>query len=185
MAIPIYTQRRHAFEGERTYSFEDGALVRRENGRPVRSLPLGQVSRVRLAYEPTRVQAGLWTCCVWGGCDKAFWAAFSSTHYLGINDFEDRGRSYGTFVRALNDAVMRANPDAVFDTGPGLAMFMVNAAALAIGLFMFGSLLIVIGFDEVSHWAWCSGWLKQESRSVLKTALKLLWPFGICSCRTV
>ncbi|MEQ1864858.1 MAG: hypothetical protein ABL996_09415 [Micropepsaceae bacterium] len=72
MAIPIYTQRRHAFEGERTYSFEDGALVRRENGRPVRSLPLGQVSRVRLAYEPTRVQAGLWTCCVWGGRDKAF-----------------------------------------------------------------------------------------------------------------
>lgn len=154
MTIPTYTQRRHAFEGERTYSIEDGALVCREKDRPTRSLPLSDVSRVRLAYEPTRVQTGLWACRVWGGRAKSFWGVISSTHYRGLYDFEDRGIDYGAFVRALNEAVTRANPQAVFDTGPGMMAFVFNGVALALALFMFGAMILIIGFDEVSEWAW-------------------------------
>lgn len=152
--IPTYTQRRHAFEGERAYSIENGALVCRESGRPVRTLPLGDVSRVRLAFEPTRVQQRLWTCRVWGRRDRTHWAVLSSAHYRGIYDFEERDADYGVFVRALNDAVMRANPDATFDAGPGWAIFLFNGFALALALVAFGSMLVIVGFDDASEWAW-------------------------------
>lgn len=147
-----YTQRRHAFEAERTYSIEGGALVCRE-GAQARSLPLGSVSRVRLAFEPTRVQTGLWTCRVWGRGGE-LWATMSSSHYRGLYDFEDRGEAYGAFVRPLIDAVARANPVAAFDTGPGMMAFLFNGIALLLGVALFGTVLVIVGMDEVSDWAW-------------------------------
>jgi hypothetical protein len=154
MTIPSYTQRRHAFEGERTYSIEEGVLVCREGGRPVRSVPLAEISRVSLAYEPTRVQLGRWSCRVRGGRGAGFLGILSSTHYRGLYDFEDRGAAYGAFVRALSEAVVRANPSAVFDTGPGMMAFVFNAVALGLALLLFGAVLVLVGFDEVSSWAW-------------------------------
>ena len=125
----------------------------REAGQQTRSLKLPEVSRVRLAYEPTRAQLGLWTCRVFNR-EGVHWATLSSSHYRALLDFEDRGVSYGAFVRGLNDAVIGANPQAVFDTGPGMMAFVFNGVALVLALLLFGAMLIVVGFDEVSGWAW-------------------------------
>ena len=151
MTMLTYTQRRHAFEAARTYSIENGALVCREDGRPPRALPLREVTRVQLAYEPTRVQTGLWTCRVWGG---SFWGVLSSAHYRGIYDSEDRSEAYASFVRTLNDGVTAASPNAVFMAGPGWPAFLFNGIALLLGLLLFGGVLVLVGLDEVSEWAW-------------------------------
>ncbi len=167
MTIPTYTCRRNVFEAASTYIIDDGALICREEDRPARVLPLGEVVGVRLAFEPSRAQAGLWTCRVFSR--SGVWAALHSSHFRSFNDFEDRWPAYRSFVTQLSASVAAANPRARFDTGPGVMVFVFNTVALALGLFLLGAVLLLVT-DDVSGWAW-------TRLLLLLPIVGLVWPW--------
>lgn len=167
MTISTYTCRRNVFEAASAYVIDDGALICREEERPARVLPLGEVVGVRLAFEPSRAQEGLWTCRVFAR--SGVWAVLHSSHFRGFNDLEDLWPAYRSFVTQLSAAVAAANPRARFDTGPGMMVFVFNTVALALGLFLLGAVLLFVT-DDVSGWAW-------TRLLLLLPIVGLVWPW--------
>jgi len=161
-----YTHRRHAFEAEKTIAIEGDDLVLRE-GAGERRLALKDVAKIRLAFEPSRVQDDLYTCRIWAKGQVKPWTVLHSNSYRGIMDFDGRGLAYRTFVSALNDAVIARNPSAAFRVGTSVLMYVLNIGIVVVA---FAALAWVLVLTDGEGWPE-SAWVKIALALVLVPVL--------------
>lgn len=157
-SAPRYTHRRHVFEAEKTIAIEGDTLTLRENGKEKR-LKLAEVSKLRLAFEPSRAQSDLYVCRIFKKGWSVPWTVLNSQSFRGFLDFEDRAPAYRTFVRALNDAVLANNPNAEFLAGASMAGYVANAAALAVATILFAIVIFITQGEGWSDVTWNKLWL--------------------------
>lgn len=150
-----YTFRRSAFEAVKTVSIDGDDLVLKEGEAAPQRMPLKNVKRMRIAFEPSRVQDNLYTCRVWMQGVSGAWITLTSTSYRGFADFDAHDPEYRAFVSALNAEVMRRNPKAVFEAGSGVFMYLLNIGLLTLGALALVWILVLTGgegWSDVTLW---------------------------------
>lgn len=140
-----YTHRRSLFEAEKTIAIDGADLVLREGAAAEQRVPLGDVQRIRIGFEPTRVQERLYTCRIWTKGQSRVWVVLHSQSYKGFADFEAHDAEYRGFVEALSAAVAERNPKAKFAAGSSTWLYVANIVALALGAAALTWILILTG----------------------------------------
>ena len=129
-----------ALEKECTWKLDGDTLRVSSEERPPYSIPLAEISTLRLSFDPTRFQTNRFRCHLYNANGKC--GMIQNENYKGIADFEDRSTSYVAFVRALIPRIASMNPRCVFKTGTS----NLNWWAQAIFLFFIFSLLLLVMF---------------------------------------
>jgi hypothetical protein len=140
-----YRVRRTVFEKESVLTVENGALVRTVEGAVAQTMPLDQVHKVSLTYQPLTM-GDRWVCSV-NGPGGRIW--FPSASFTGVGRVEDRRASFRPFVEALNLALAN-EPNAertAFIQGSNLSAY--TALILLILLAILGVLLVMALFGTM------------------------------------
>jgi hypothetical protein len=140
-----YTHRRNVLEFEKTVTVDGDDLVLKEGNTKEQRLPLRDIARLRLAFEPTRMQSGLYTCRIWSKHHAGAWAVLHSQSYRGFADFEAHDAEYRAFVEALNAAVVRSNPKAKFEAGSSTWLYVLNIFFVMVGVLALIWILVLTG----------------------------------------
>jgi len=140
-----YTHRRNALEPEKTVEIDGDALVLREGAAAERRVPLVNIERIRIAFEPTRVQDTLYTCRIWIKGRSSPFTVLHSQSYRGFADFEPHDLAYRGFVEALNAAVAERNPGAKFEAGASSWGYAANIGVLVLGAMALAWVLLLTG----------------------------------------
>jgi hypothetical protein len=151
----IYTHRRNVFEAEKTIAIDGNDLSLKEGAASEMRVPLSAVERVRIGFEPTRVQNTLYTCRVWVKGHSGVWVTLHSQSYKGFADFEAHDAQYRTFVESLNNAVAAANPKAKFEAGSAVWVYALNIGCLGIAALALAWVLVLTGgegWSEITIW---------------------------------
>lgn len=150
-----YTFRRSAFEATKTVSIDGDDLILKEGEAVELRKPLQTVKRMRIAFEPSRVQDSLYTCRIWMKGISGAWITLTSQSYRGFADFEAHDQEYRAFVAALNAEVMRRNPKAVFEAGTSMFMYVLNIGLLILSVAALFWILVLTGgegWSDVTTW---------------------------------
>jgi hypothetical protein len=137
-----HSVRRSVLEQEITWTVTDTALERSEQG-GVTSYALTDVRAIRIAYDPTRIDKARHWCEVTLRSGLAL--RIVSTHFRGLADFEDRGRSYTAMVRALIGAIAKINAACTFEAGQrriryiGELIFLGSAVMFLLAVLLFSA----------------------------------------------
>ncbi|MFD2301649.1 hypothetical protein ACFSYE_00600 [Roseibacillus ishigakijimensis] len=139
-----YPARRSATENERSYRLRAGQLALLLPDQAPKVTPLSEASRLRLRFEPTRVQPNRYLCEITFRHGLRY--TLSNERYRGFGDFEDQSEDYRHWVRLLIRETAYHAPHCQLITGchPLLWWFY-----LALNLVVFGgliALLLTIGF---------------------------------------
>ena len=137
-----YPTRNHAFAPKTTWVIEEPWLrLEEERNPPVppRSVPLGEIVRVRLDFAPTRPERNRYRCRLTLRTGETL--EFFNRTYAGVYDFRDTSAEYVGFVRALHDALAAGAalaPGRRFVTGAGWGSYAANLVATAFVFLCFG-----------------------------------------------
>lgn len=137
-----------ALEPERTWSLRGDTLYRETEDQATFAIPLKEITKVSLAYEPTRMQTRRYRCYLHNALGKV--ATIQNEHYKGFASFEDRSATYTLFLLLLISRVAAINPECQFFTGVSYLRWIANA------VFFFGvfGLLIVVMFFMFTAIGW-------------------------------
>jgi hypothetical protein len=97
--------------------------------------PYGAVKQVRLSYEPTRIDDNRHRCQLKLTTGQK--ATIYSTHFTGVDSFEDRAATYAPLVQGLAARVAQANPACRFWAGKSRLVYWSQH------IFLFALLLMV------------------------------------------
>lgn len=119
-----HTVRVSAIEPERIWKLNGDTLWMGTEGQPDIPIPLNNISKVRLAYEPSRFQHKRFRCYLYNYSTKV--ATIQNDHYKGIASFEDRSESYNDLLRILIPRIASLSPNAKFLTGTSYFIWFGN-----------------------------------------------------------
>jgi hypothetical protein len=139
-----HSVRRSVLEQEVTWSVTPEVLERSEQGKATMAYPLADVLSVRIAYDPTRVDDARHWCDI--TLQSKAVLRIVSTHYRGIADFEDRGKTYAAMTRALIAALGKINPACTFDAGKPKAHYIGEILLMVAALLFLAVVLFNLGF---------------------------------------
>lgn len=134
-----HTVRASALEEQKTWKIIGDTLWICIEGKPDTPIPLRAILKLRLSYDPGRIERNLFRCHLYNTGGKC--AAIPSCHYGGIASFEDRAESYTPFVRTLIHRLASVNPRCEFVAGISRLRWWANAAFLTVA---FGFLLLIL-----------------------------------------
>lgn len=138
-----YTHRRSVLESSKTIAIDGADLVLQEGEGAPRRLPLAQIGRIRLAFEPSRVQSDLFTCRIWAKGQRAPWTILHSQSFKGFADFESHDAAYDAFVRALNGRAAKESADCKFEAGASPLGWVLNIGCLSFATIALVAVLIL------------------------------------------
>jgi hypothetical protein len=160
-SLPTHTVRASLLEHEAVWRLEDDALVLQggpaADADSVLRFPYREIVRLRLSYEPSRVDGERYRCDLRMRSGQQL--VIMSTHYVGFADFENRAASYVPFVRALVARVAQENPAARFRSGKKLVTFWAEHIFLAMMVALLIFVLIAIGTSSLSDSSWSKLWM--------------------------
>jgi hypothetical protein len=118
----VYAQRAHPMSPEVEFEVGTDRLAWRDAKGSSGELPLREIARVRLSYDPSRMMAprhvlDLFTRA--GGRIR-----ITSTTYRGLAQFRPRNRAFAAFVRRLDERLVGLGSDAVGELGRGWPRFV-------------------------------------------------------------
>ncbi|MFN0264362.1 hypothetical protein ACKTEK_10845 [Tepidamorphus sp. 3E244] len=142
-----YTHTFHALRGPRTYTLSDDALEWVDEGKAGHHrLPFSEISHVRLAYRPTRVQHNRYLAHITPRTGKRIDISNSSFH--GYGSFTEHNEAYARFIRALHEKLAAHSSGTVFQKGgswPGYIGNLVLTAWIALMLVIAALFLLFSG----------------------------------------
>jgi len=138
-----HSVRRSVLEQEVTWSVTPEVLERSERGKAAQPYPLADMRALRIAYDPTRVDDARHWCDV--TLHSRIVLRIVSTHYRGLADFEDRGKSYAATVRTLIAALGKINPACTFDAGKPKAHYVGEILLMVAALVFLAAVLLSMG----------------------------------------
>lgn len=94
-----HSQRLNAFAKETRLSLLDDSLRISPLGLPASQTKLASINRIRLRFNPTRVQRNRFECAISAPGSPAI--VLTNEHYLGPYEFEDHSAAYSAFVSEL------------------------------------------------------------------------------------
>jgi hypothetical protein len=144
MSEAEYRVRQHAFEPERVWRVGPAGFAW-QVGEKAGHFAFSEITSIRLSFTPTRFDSARYRCTVtrFNGWRENF----ASTSYAGIGSFEDRGRAYGVFVRALVDEATRANPAIRLEAGESSLRYWSSILILVAALLLLAVILLSVGFN--------------------------------------
>jgi hypothetical protein len=135
--------RASAFEGAVTWRLGADRLEREQAPGTMARLPYAEIAEVRLSFAPSRFDRVRYRCEIRPARGGAL--TILSTHYAGVDDFEDRAASYAPFVRGLIARVAAANPRAQFRSGKTPFVYVAEHAFLVAMLALLLLILFLVG----------------------------------------
>jgi hypothetical protein len=136
-----HSVRASALEPEKTWKVSGDTLWMCIEGQPDIPLPLRAILKLRLSYDPSRIERNLFRCHLYNTGGKC--ATIQNVHYQGIASFSDRSETYLPFTRALIDRLAAANPRCEFIAGTSHLSWWAHAAFLTVA---FGLLSLALFF---------------------------------------
>ena len=160
-----YTHSPKPFGGPISFTLKEGDKLTVDSGRKVHEVQLGAVDTVRMTYEPGRLAQRAFRTKVIMKDGKSF--TFSSLNWKSLVEAQELTQEYRAFVRALCDAIVRANPQARLVAGKPLGLWLPTSAVAiasllvmvyliwqalqmgATGVALIGALLGVVGVWQI------------------------------------
>ena len=137
-----------ALEQEYTWRLAGDTLWMCTEGQADIPIPLASVARVRLSFDPSRMQRNRFRCHLHNANVKC--GTIQNISYKGIADFEDRSATYNSLIRALIPRIAAMNPGCVFKTGTShlnwWAQFVFLLAAFSLLAFVIFVMYSAIGW---------------------------------------
>ena len=137
--MDAYDVRRSLAEKPSTYRLDGGALVRSVEGREAQRIGLGEVRKVRLAYQPVNLSAR-WVCSVEGPSGRVWLASVS---YVSFGRFIDQRVTFRSFVEALHRAIAAEPGAARVEFVQGGGWSPIAALVMFLVLMILGTLLLM------------------------------------------
>lgn len=128
----LYSQKPHALAPQVDFEAGTDALSWRDSKGRTGALPYGEIARVRLGYDPGRMQAPAYTVEIEGLSGAR--VKVTSTTYRGMGSYRSRGRVYARFVEELHRRIATVNSGVEWRVGRGGAGFIAYATVWFIGL---------------------------------------------------
>jgi hypothetical protein len=144
-----HTVRASALESQKTWRIDGDKLWICNEGQPELALPLNSILKLRLSYDPSRIEPNLYRCRLYNRIGKC--ATIQNCHYQGIASFEDRTESYLPFVHALISRLASVNPHCQFISGTSHLSWWAHAIFITVS-FSFLALVLFYLYSAV-------GWL--------------------------
>lgn len=141
--FPTYRCRSGVLERETTWTLTGDALERGEANAPPQRLPYGDIAEVRLIYDPTRFDTQRHRCTITGANRRR--ATITSTSYLSVGEFEDRGPAYAAFIRELIRRIAVVTPRCRFRAGKRPWVFFAEHLFLLAMLLLLVAVLAMVG----------------------------------------
>jgi len=110
--------------------------------------PLAEIAAIRLAYEPTRFEAGRYACHVRLISGRKL--EILSMVDRGLAGAEDRGDTYRRLVTALIERTAAANLAAIFETGEPRLYYWFTLALIAMVFAAILAMAFIVGLE----WPW-------------------------------
>jgi hypothetical protein len=138
--VEEYRVRRTLFEHESTFVVRDGALVRSVDGVLHERVPLAEVRRVALSYQPL-ARVDRWVCSVETPRGRVW---LPSASFTGVGQTEDRRATFRPFVEAVSVAVaaQAAATGVRFVKGGNVSAYFALAMAIVLAVM---AVLLVLG----------------------------------------
>lgn len=121
-----HTVRVSALEPDKTWRIKGNTLWMCIEGQQDIPLPLSAILKLRLSYDPSRIERNFFRCHLYNSGGKC--ASIQNIHYKGIASFGDRTDTYLPFVRALVSRIAALNPRCEFVAGTTHLRWWANAA---------------------------------------------------------
>lgn len=141
-----HTVRVSALEPEKTWKLDGDTLWMCVEGQPDTALPLAAILKLRLSYDPSRIERNLFRCRLYNTGGKC--ATIQNVHYQGIASFGDRTDTYLPFVRALTIRLASLNPLCEFISGTSHLSWWAHFIFLAVA-FGFLAFVLVLLYSAV------------------------------------
>jgi hypothetical protein len=138
-----HSVRRSVLEQEITWTVTPDVLERAEQGKAPASYPLAEVRALRIAYDPTRVDDARHWCEI--TLRDGTVMRIVSSHFRGLADFEDRGKTYSAMTRSLIAALGQKNPACTFNAGKRKASYIGEILFLVAALVLLAAVMLTIG----------------------------------------
>jgi hypothetical protein len=144
---PHYSYRLNVLTSETTiWLGKDGFQVLEKDRAPV-TYSYGQVAKVRISYEPTRVVTDLFLCRIYVRGRSAPVATVSSTFYRGFLSFDPQLAPYRQFVEDLHDK-LRGHAGVAYRAGVSNFSYWGNAVFLT-AVFAFSAMLLIPIWEDI------------------------------------
>jgi hypothetical protein len=148
-----YSKRSNLFQkAEWTWRVGDGGLHVRDCHGAAYVVPWTEVTKVRLAYAPTRFK--MWRHMIELKFRDRTNMVIDNVHFAGIANFENRSDTYTPFVRAMIEQIAAKAPDARCSLGAQVVGYWLAMAFLAAVFTVLVALLLAIPIDGVPGVAW-------------------------------
>jgi hypothetical protein len=134
-----HTVRVSVLEPEKTWRLDGDTLWMCAEGQRDVPFPLSEIRKLRLSFDPSRFQRGLFRSHLYNSGGKC--ASIQNGHYKGFASFEERTETYLPFVHSLISRLVSLNPRCVFIAGTSHLSWWAHAAFLAV---VFGLLILVL-----------------------------------------
>jgi hypothetical protein len=154
-APQTYTFRSDLFTAETTVSLErEGLRIARKEGE-AKTIPWGQIERVRTSREPVKGQPDRFFCRIWIKGERWPAVAISPFLFRGMFNLEKQHGAYRAFVIGLHERIHEKAPGVTFWTGLSPATFWVLAVFLSAVITIFaGAGLLQLQSAERDQMAW-------------------------------
>lgn len=141
-----HTVRVSALEPEKTWRLDGDTLWMCVEGQQDIPFPLAAIRRLRLSFDPSRFQRGLFRCHLYNTGGKC--AAIQNGHFKGFASFEERTETYLPFVRALISRLVSVNPRCEFIGGTSHLSWWAHFLFLAV-VFAFLILALILLYSAI------------------------------------
>ncbi len=137
--MDAYEVRRSLAEKPSAYRLDGAVLVRSVEGREAQRIGLGDVRKVRLAYQPANLSPR-WVCAVEGPSGRVW---LPSVSYVSFGRFIDQRVAFRSFVEALHRAIAAEAGAARVEFIQGGGWSPVAALVMFVALVIMGVLLVM------------------------------------------
>ncbi|MBJ6127796.1 hypothetical protein [Microvirga splendida] len=120
-----YSHSPKPFSGPISFTLKGDKLTV-DTGRKMHEVQLGAVDTVRMTFEPGRLAQRSFRTKVIMKDGKSF--TFNSLDWKSLVEAQELTREYRAFVKALCEAIVRANPEARFVAGKPMGLWLPSSA---------------------------------------------------------
>lgn len=145
-----YKFRKSAFEKEKLFSLEPGALKITDANGSVVTVPYENISSIRLSYMPGRMRSNNYQCNIESSKGNFY---LLSSSYISLANFKSDNEGYRIFVRELIAKVAAANPTVALVTGRPKTAYRLSIILMIVGFFAIAFTLYYLG-DFMSSVSW-------------------------------
>ncbi len=141
-----YTQKLNHFSKTTKWQLHEKGLIMTEDGGVEWKIPFGNITSVRLRFEPSRAETRRYAMRIQAGRELTL----TNINYRGFMDFEEQSEDFNAFVYAFHEALRRANPNATYKAGSTLGAFIGN---VILNVFVL-TLLVGVGIFFITTGMW-------------------------------